>query len=86
VWTGALSGVWDRNTTANFKLGSDATPANFYQSDSVLFDDQRHCEGDYRQRPTHGRNLFFNNAFGNDYTINPRSAVPAAWSRSAPAR
>jgi autotransporter-associated beta strand protein len=37
VWTGANGGVWDLNTTANNFSG--ASPATFYNLDSVTFDD-----------------------------------------------
>jgi autotransporter-associated beta strand protein len=39
IWTGGTA-VWDVNTTTNFKLASDGTtPANFFQGDSITFDD-----------------------------------------------
>lgn len=68
IWTGA-TGAWDINTTANFKLASDETPATFYQGDAVLFDDTGVTKAiTVTGTPTIGR-LTFNNSTGNDYTI-----------------
>jgi fibronectin-binding autotransporter adhesin len=38
-WTGAMSGVWDINTTSNWQLIHNRTSTTYLQGDSVLFDD-----------------------------------------------
>ncbi len=76
VWTGANSGAWDRNVTPNFKLASDGSLANFYQSDSVLFDDTGFTKAITGVGSLTVGNLVFNNSAFNDYTIDAALGGP----------
>lgn len=74
VWDGPAtvgSGTWDTNTTANFRLASDNSPATFYSGDSIFFDDSAQGTGAIvvtaSAIPTAG-NLIFNNG-SRDYTL-----------------
>ncbi len=37
TWTGAVNGVWDIDTTANWELDEDTSASNFYQFDTISF-------------------------------------------------
>ena len=76
VWTGANSGAWDRNITPNFKLASDGSPANFYQSDAVLFDDTSLNKVITGTGNLTVGNLVFNNSGFNDYTVDAALGGP----------
>jgi autotransporter-associated beta strand protein len=69
IWTGATNGTWDVNSTPNFKLASSNTPATFFQSDSVLFDDTGANKTIAASAGIRIGNLVFNNSTGNDYTV-----------------
>jgi autotransporter-associated beta strand protein len=39
IWTGAVNGNWDTQTTSNWKLASNGSTTTFYQLDNVVFND-----------------------------------------------
>ncbi|MHA3771050.1 autotransporter-associated beta strand repeat-containing protein [Verrucomicrobiota bacterium sgz303538] len=68
IWSGAVDGTWDINTTANFKLASNtATAAPFFQGDAVLFNDTAANTFITTNGAVRIGNLTFDNTF--DYSI-----------------
>lgn len=77
IWTGSNGTAWDLNGTQNFKLASDnTTPATFFQSDRVLFNDAGINRGISVTSDVRIGNLTFNHSAGTDYTIMGALAGP----------